>query len=74
MIRQDEIWKVLSASLSEANWMNLADIYRIVEQCLDVVNVPNAQWKRNVRNVLQRRKQSGEIEWDGSGAYRLRSQ
>jgi len=29
------------------------------------------KWKRNVRNVLQRRKGKGDIEWDGAGMYRL---
>ena len=29
------------------------------------------KWKRNVRNVLQYRKKTGEIEWDGEAKYRL---
>jgi len=29
------------------------------------------KWKRNVRNVLQYRKGTGEIEWDGQGNYRI---
>ena len=27
--------------------------------------------KRNVRNVLQYRKGTGEIEWDGQAKYRI---
>ena len=33
----------------------------------------DARWKRNVRNVLQRRKSTGEVQWDGSASYRLAS-
>lgn len=58
----------------------MEEIYRIVEQnsCLDDEDwEPQApgsdipKWKRNVRNVLQYRKKTGEIEWDGEAKYRL---
>ncbi len=32
---------------------------------------PIPKWKRNVRNVLQRRKHKGEIKWNGRGEYYL---
>ncbi len=31
------------------------------------------RWKRNVRNVLQYRRQTGEVEWDGDASYRFPS-
>jgi len=61
-------------------WISLADIYRIIEDNLSLdkedyewqsptSDVP--KWKRNVRNVLQYRKRTGEIEWGRDTMYRI---
>jgi len=61
-------------------WIPLQDIYELVSQNgqLDDEDIepqsPTSdlpKWKRNVRNVLQYRKQTGEIEWDGDTHYRI---
>jgi len=60
--------------------VTLEDIYRLIERNLKLDDEdyepqsPHSdfpKWKRNVRNVLQYRKKTGDIEWDGSGKYRL---
>lgn len=33
----------------------------------EALNSNIAKWKRNVRNVLQHREKTGEIDWDGEG-------
>src|SRR5690606_624484 len=58
----------------------LGTIYEVIERyaTLDAEDLqPDApgsnspRWKRNVRNVLQQRKEQGDILWDGHGHYRL---
>jgi len=70
----------LEKKLSKEKWTSLEEIYRIVERNsnLDDEDLePQApgsdipKWKRNVRNVLQYREKTGEIEWDGEAKYRL---
>jgi hypothetical protein len=61
-------------------WVPLEEIYGLVDHysALDdedyypqspTSDIP--KWKRNVRNVLQYRKTSGEIKWDRKGGYLL---
>ena len=80
MLRLPDIWDVIRGKLSKEKWTSLEEIYRIVERNsnLDDEDLePQApgsdipKWKRNVRNVLQYRKKTGEIEWDGEANYRL---
>ncbi len=80
MLRLPDIWDVIREKLSKEKWTSLEEIYRIVElnSNLDDADLePQApgsdipKWKRNVRNVLQYRKNTGEIEWDGETKYRL---
>jgi hypothetical protein len=67
--------------MPRGKWIPLDLIYNIVEVNLDLDNEdfqwqsPSSsipKWKRNVRNVLQYRKRTGEIEWDGHGKYRYK--
>jgi hypothetical protein len=67
--------------MPKGQWVVLDNIYSLVEHNLSLDTEDNEwqspnsdilKWKRNVRNVLQYRKKTGEIEWDGSGSYRLR--
>jgi len=80
MLRLPEIWDIIRKNLSKEKWTSLEEIYRIVERTANLDNEdwePQAprsiipKWKRNVRNVLQYRKKTGEIEWDGEAKYRL---
>ena len=80
MIRLPEIWDIIRANLNKDRWVSLDEIYRIVEaqgKLDDDDWEPQApgsdipKWERNVRNVLQYRKTTGEIEWDGDARYRL---
>lgn len=80
MTSHPEIWGCMLAKLSRNRWMKLGDIYTLVERFLKLdkedfqpqsptSDIP--KWKRNVRNVLQYRKNTGEVKWDGRGSYRL---
>lgn len=80
MTHLPEIWKCIKERLPRRRWIPLVDIYSLVkdELVLDREDhepqspkslVP--KWKRNVRNVLQYRKVTGDIEWDERGSYRL---
>jgi len=80
MIHLPEIWDCIRARLPRGQWVALDVIYGLVEAHLALdredfepqapgSDVP--KWKRNVRNVLQYRKKTGDIEWDDAGSYRL---
>ena len=80
MLHQPEIWKIIKDDLPSDVWVTLQDLYRIIERNADLDDEdfepqsPNSdipKWKRNVRNVLQYRKTTGEIEWDGDAKYKL---
>ena len=75
-----EIWDYIVSNLPKRQWIVLDDIYTLIERNLTLNTEdyewqsPSSEipkWKRNVRNVLQYRKRTGEIEWDGHGSYRL---
>jgi hypothetical protein len=80
MTHLPEIWDCIGSNLSKSQWISLDDIYSLIA-CnlkLDTEDYewqsPSSaipKWKRNIRNVLQYRKRTGEIEWDGHGRYRL---
>lgn len=80
MTHQPIIWACIKRYVPSGKWTTLEDIYKIVERNIALDNddyewqspssdVP--KWKRNVRNVLQYRKGTGEIEWDGDAKYRF---
>ena len=80
MIHLPEIWTCILHRLPKGQWVTLDDIYHLVERNLNPdeedyepqspgSDIP--KWKRNVRNVLQYRKKTGDIEWDGQGKYRI---
>lgn len=81
MTRLPEIWSIILFYMPREIWVTLNDIYALVEQHanLDEEDMePQApgstipKWKRNVRNVLQYRKRTGEIEWNRDTCYLLR--
>jgi len=80
MTHLPEIWKCLKSKLPRGKWIDLQTIYSVAEKNLPLdkedfepqsptSDIP--KWMRNVRNVLQYRKGTGEVEWDGAGNYRL---
>lgn len=81
MIRQPEIWGIIKDHMPKNEWTSLQGIYALVMRYRELDNEdfePQSpvsdlpKWKRNVRNVLQYRKRSGEIEWDGDAHYKIR--
>lgn len=80
MTRLPEIWSVIRSRLPRGRWVGLDDVYALVSSnvALDredqLPQSPSSEipkWKRNVRNVLQYRKGTGEIQWDGNANYRF---
>ncbi len=80
MIHQPEIWDCILGNLPRKQWNTLDDIYTLIERNLNLdtedyewqsPSSKGPKWKRNVRNTLQHRKKTGEIEWDRHGSYRL---
>lgn len=78
MTRLPEIWMCIKQNIPKGVWTSLETIYDHVQNniTLDTEDFepqsPSSdipKWKRNVRNVLQYRKKTGEIEWDGSAQY-----
>jgi hypothetical protein len=79
MITLSEIWNILVMKMPKG-WTPLQEVYSIVQRNHKLddddfnsesprSNLP--KWQRNVRNVLQYRRGTGEIEWDRNGNYRL---
>ncbi|HQO78113.1 MAG TPA: hypothetical protein PLG17_06335 [Thermodesulfobacteriota bacterium] len=80
MIHSKEIWEIMKSNMTPGKWYELSEIYRMIGRKAkldDEDYEPQApssdipKWKRNVRNVLQTRKKTGDIEWDGQAKYRL---
>lgn len=80
MTHLPEIWSCIKKNLSKGHWTGIETIYKFVQNNLSLdtedfqpqspsSDIP--KWKRNVRNVLQYRKKTGEIEWDGNANYRF---
>ncbi len=72
MTHHDTIWNTMKRFCPKGKKITLSEIYEIVESHIDLdaedyypqapgSSVP--KWKRNVRNVLQKRKKAGEIIW-----------
>ena len=81
MIRLPEIWDIILNHMPRDRWVSLEKIYELIEHhtVLDEDDFnpqsPDSdipKWKRNVRNVLQYRKTSGEIDWNRKGSYLLK--
>ncbi len=74
------IWDCMKKCIPKNQWIAIEVIYNIVEINISLdsedfypqspsSDIP--KWKRNVRNVLQYRKNTGEIEWNRNCMYRL---
>ena len=73
MTRLPQIWETIQSRMPKGQWVSLDEIYQIIERNCKLdeedfnpqspkSNIP--KWKRNVRNVLQYRKETKEIKWD----------
>lgn len=72
---------ILLKNLPKNSWINLLDIYQIVESNIDHFESGDfdpladynqqERWKRNVRNALQTLKAKDKIQWDGNANYLL---
>jgi hypothetical protein len=80
ILRQEEIRRLLRDRMTPGAWIPLENIYDLVEA--NAVLSPadrepaadgssDPRWRRNVRNLLQRWKESDELDWDGDAHYRL---
>lgn len=80
--RQPEIWAKILEKMPKNRWVHTMEIYEIIEKTIDLkpddflpaapgISIP--KWKRNVRNVLQYRKKTKEIQWEKLGKYKLES-
>jgi hypothetical protein len=74
------VWDIIQNWMPNGIWIGIEEVYRIVERYanLDIEdyepqspgsNIP--KWKRNVRNVLQYRKRTGDIQWNEDAKYLL---
>lgn len=80
MIHLPEIWDIMREYMPRGKWIHIHKIYGLVEKHTDLDNedlYPQSptsdipKWKRNVRNVLQYRKGTGEIQWNEDEYYLL---
>ena len=78
MTHLPELWSVIDSYLARDRWHDLNEVYRHVERSVslddedmepDAPNSNGLRWHRNVRNVLQYRKGTREIKWNGAGGY-----
>jgi len=75
-----DIWIVINEKLPRDEWIHLQSIYEMIQSNIQLrpddflPSAPNSsepKWMRNVRNVLQQRKNNGHIAWDKNGKYMI---
>jgi hypothetical protein len=78
MIHSWEIWEIFQLRTSKGKWIKLTELYQIIqtEGRLEEDDwIPSApgnrepKWKRNVRNVLQKKKADGKVRWKHPALY-----
>lgn len=77
-----DLWSAILRVLPRDRWLPLDQLYKRVQAYVGLDDedfMPSApgssepKWRRNVRNVLQRQKKLGHVEWNRRGSYRLPS-
>jgi hypothetical protein len=77
---QEQIWAAVVASMPRGRWVSLQEIYQLVSESVALTPEDHAseaegasqeRWQRNVRNVLQGRKATGDVLWDRAAEYML---
>ena len=75
---QQRMWKVMQEQMKRGEWYNLQSVYKLIQKELTlrdddwepaVSSTGDARWHRNVRNILQYRKQTDDIVWSGDAKY-----
>ena len=80
MIHSKDIWDIIQVKMPRGCWVSLEELYEVIEKYGNlgtddfepqshISDIP--KWKRNVRNVLQYRKSTGEILWNRQARYLL---
>src|SRR5689334_23493628 len=75
------LWRAIQKVLTSDRFIRLQEVYELIGPIVqldredfesDAPGSVGLRWHRNVRNVLQTRKQTGDVQWDPSTAsYRL---
>lgn len=75
------IWTILKTNMPHGRWVPISELYEIIERnynqfttddLFPVTSYNNElTWHRNMRDVLQDRRRSREIYYDGSANYRI---
>jgi len=77
-----DIWQIINSKLTKDRVVSLQEIYTLIEDNIELQSddfEPDApdstgiKWHRNVRNVLQQRKEQGDIVWFQGAEYLLPS-
>jgi hypothetical protein len=75
-----EIWEIILTHMPKDRALSLQEVYRIIERHADLDpedfepasrTSTDPKWKRDVRNVLRYRAETGEIYWDRDTIYLL---
>jgi hypothetical protein len=75
-----ELWEIILNHMPKDRALSLKEVYRIIERhaSLDPEDFQTeshtsntSNWKRDVRNILQYRTETGEIYWDRDTIYLL---
>ena len=78
--KQPVMWKLMCHRLPKGEWVRLQDIYTLIGKEIDLVpddfepavaTATSPRWQRNVRNILQHRKDTKEIVWSGDARYMM---
>jgi DNA mismatch endonuclease, patch repair protein len=80
MLSSGEAWSILNDHAPRGEWLPLRSLYEIVQSHAKLDSADQTamsgqnrspRWKRTVRNILQRKKSAGVVEWDHDGRYRF---
>jgi hypothetical protein len=77
---QPRMWELMRNHLPKGEWVSLTDTYSLIEKGIDLQPDdfepaapprPAPRWQRNVRNILQYRRSTGEIKWSRDARYMI---
>jgi len=80
MLNSEAVWRILTEHAPRGDWLGLDELYALVSEHASLDANDNVavstksgspRWKRTVRNVLQRKKSAGALEWESGGRFRL---
>ena len=80
MTSAEALWTAIESSCERDTWLPLHQIFAMVERHIQfdeddrLPHAPGARglaWQKNVRVVLQARREHGDVLWDARGNYKL---